>query len=637
MLKIGQIINGVYEVEEPIGEGGSGQVFKAWHKNLQKYVVIKRIKDNYVGRINERKETDILKNIKHSNLPQVYDFIQMDTEVYTVMDYIDGNTMMEYIKAGVRFDEPQTIKWLKDLCAALHYLHSQNPPIIHSDIKPSNIMIDAAGNISLIDFNISLNDPDNPMTTGYSKNYAAPEQLSGISSQKIQGVNADARTDIFSLGASFYQLMSRKNALKQIEAGLPLWDDSTPYSRLLTDIIDKALEKNPSKRFQSASDMYKSLDTMKLRDRRYKRLGRVQTVYTLICLIVFAAGVYMTVKGGLLRREEAFGQEYDELIDNAGTMSEDEIIEGAFSLLNNTSYTRILDNNSHEKGTILYLAASSYFEKEDYESAIKLYEEAIETDGSDPDNYRDLAIAYARSGDTDKAQMVLEKAINQGLDDSGLYLVRGEIAGADQKYNDAIDDYLKVLELSGDEDIIARAGILCARAYVQLDDYKNADLILTDVFERVSGKWSVRVMRENAQICLKYLEKNCGEDFTEWISKADECYTYLLDHSQATSSDYINLSYIKNMNGETDKALEIMTLAAELYPEDYRIPMRQAEYCMILQGSLLEDERDYSKVLEYYEKAKNLYDKVKVSGDSDDEMQRLENDIEELYALGWLQ
>ena len=176
------------------------------------YVVIKRIKDNYVGRINERKEADILKNIKHSNLPQVYDFIQMDTEVYTVMDYIDGNTMMEYIKAGVRFDEPQTIKWLKDLCTALHYLHSQNPPIIHSDIKPSNIMIGSDGNICLIDFNISLNDPDNPMTTGYSKNYAAPEQLSGISSKKVQGAVADVRTDIFSLGASFYQLMSRKNA-----------------------------------------------------------------------------------------------------------------------------------------------------------------------------------------------------------------------------------------------------------------------------------------------------------------------------------------------------------------------------------------------------------------------------------------
>jgi tetratricopeptide (TPR) repeat protein len=87
----------------------------------------------------------------------------------------------------------------------------------------------------------------------------------------------------------------------------------------------------------------------------------------------------------------------------------------------------------------------------------------------------------------------------------------------------------------------------------------------------------------------------------------------------------------------SDKALEIMTLAADLYPEDYRIPMRQAEYCMIIQGSLLEDERDYSKVLEYYEKAKTIYDKVKVSGDSDDEMQRLENDIEELYALGWLE
>ena len=637
MLKIGQIINGVYEVEEPIGEGGSGQVFKAWHKNLRKHVVIKRIKDNYVGRINERKEADILKNIKHSNLPQVYDFIQMDTEVYTVMDYIDGNTMMEYIKAGVRFDEPQTIKWLKDLCLALHYLHSQNPPIIHSDIKPSNIMISSDGNICLIDFNISLNDPDHKMTTGYSRNYAAPEQLGGISSGKVLGAVADVRTDIFSLGASFYQLMSRKNALKQIESGLSLWDESTPYSGLLTDIIDKALEKDPSKRFQSASDMYKSLDTMKLRDRRYKRLGRLQTVYTLICLIIFAAGVYMTVKGGLIMREEAFGREYDMLIDNAETLSEDEIIEGAFSLLNNTSYTRILENNSQEKGTILYLAASSYFDLEDYENAIKLYEEAIETDGSDPDNYRDLAIAYARSGDTDKARKVLEEAINKGLDDAGLYLVRGEIAGADQNYNDAIDDYLKVLKLSSDEDIIARAGILCARAYAELDDYDNADLILTDVFKRVTGKWTIRVMRENAQICLKYLEKSSVEDSAKWLSKADECYTYLMDHSQAIVSDYINLSYIKNMNGETDKALEIMTLAADLYPEDYRIPMRQAEYYMILQGSLLEDERDYSKVLEYYEKAKTIYDKVKVSGDSDDEMQRLEDDIEELYALGWLQ
>jgi serine/threonine-protein kinase len=498
-------------------------------------------------------------------------------------------------------------------------------------------MISADGNICLIDFNISLNDPDHQMTTGYSRNYAAPEQLGGISSGKVLGAVADVRTDIFSLGASFYQLMSRKNALKQIESGLSLWDESTPYSGLLTDIIDKALEKDPSKRFQSASDMYKSLDTMKLRDRRYKRLGRLQTVYTLICLIIFAAGVYMTVKGGLIMREEAFGREYDMLIDNAETMSEDEIIEGAFSLLNNTSYTRILENNSQEKGTILYLAASSYFDLEDYENAIKLYEEAIETDGSDPDNYRDLAIAYARSGDTDKARKVLEEAINKGLDDAGLYLVRGEIAGADQNYNDAIDDYLKVLKLSSDEDIIARAGILCARAYAELDDYDNADLILTDVFKRVTGKWTIRVMRENAQICLKYLEKSSVEDSAKWLSKADECYTYLMDHSQAIVSDYINLSYIKNMNGETDKALEIMTLAADLYPEDYRIPMRQAEYYMILQGSLLEDERDYSKVLEYYEKAKTIYDKVKVSGDSDDEMQRLENDIEELYALGWLE
>ena len=158
MLKAGSLINSIYQVIEPIGEGGAGQVFLAWHKNLQKNVVIKRIKDKYVGRINERGEADILKKLHHRYIPQVYDFIQMDQEVYTVIDYVDGNTLSDYIKANVRFDEYQIVKWLKQLCEALDYLHTQIPPIIHSDIKPSNIMVDSNGDIRLIDFNISFGE-----------------------------------------------------------------------------------------------------------------------------------------------------------------------------------------------------------------------------------------------------------------------------------------------------------------------------------------------------------------------------------------------------------------------------------------------------------------------------------------------
>ena len=220
MLDEGQIINNTYQVQVPVGEGGAGQVYLAWHKNLKKKVVIKRIKDDYIGRVNERGEADILKNLRHRYLPQVYDFIQMGKEVYTVIDFIDGNSLLEYIQAGIRFDEAQTIKWLKQLLDALDYLHSQKPPIIHSDIKPSNIMVDKNGDICLIDFNISFDENDRKKISGYSEGYASPEQV-----QKVQmystggnylGIHIDARSDIFSLGASFYHMMTRLNPIERI-------------------------------------------------------------------------------------------------------------------------------------------------------------------------------------------------------------------------------------------------------------------------------------------------------------------------------------------------------------------------------------------------------------------------------------
>ena len=134
MFSKGDVLNNTYQIVDEIGAGGTGVIYLVYHLRLQKYVVIKRIKDNYIGKINARVEVDMLKQLHHKGLPQVYDFIEAENgAIYTVIDYIDGMDLAEYLKQGYYFTEEQLIYYLIQLLDVLTYLHGQNPPIIHSD------------------------------------------------------------------------------------------------------------------------------------------------------------------------------------------------------------------------------------------------------------------------------------------------------------------------------------------------------------------------------------------------------------------------------------------------------------------------------------------------------------------------
>ena len=145
-----------YEIREKIGEGSGGIVYLAYHKRLQKMVVIKQIKRVSHNLQSNRREVDILKNLQHTYLPQVFDFFAIKDKVFTVISYIPGQSFAQLCKQNYHFTNQQLIRWAMQICSALAYLHSQNPPIIHSDIKPANIMLTPEGNICLIDFNISF-------------------------------------------------------------------------------------------------------------------------------------------------------------------------------------------------------------------------------------------------------------------------------------------------------------------------------------------------------------------------------------------------------------------------------------------------------------------------------------------------
>lgn len=176
-LEKGTILENTYEIIEEIGSGGGGIVFKAKHLRLQTDVVVKKIKDEVRGKVESRKEADILKNLKHPYLPRVYDFIETEDGVYTVMDFVYGEDMKHALDRHGKFSQKQVSKWAEQLGEALDYLHSQKPPIIHSDIKPANIMLTEEGNVCLIDFNISLAmGGEMASAVGISAGFSPPEQ-----------------------------------------------------------------------------------------------------------------------------------------------------------------------------------------------------------------------------------------------------------------------------------------------------------------------------------------------------------------------------------------------------------------------------------------------------------------------------
>ena len=201
-----KILSDTYEILGVLGSGSGGIVYKAYHKRLQKEVVLKKMISKNINVNTNRQEADILKHLNHMYLPQVLDFLEVDDDIYTVISFIPGESFKDLLKRGVKFPQRDLIRWGMQLCSALYYLHTQNPPIIHSDIKPANIMLTPQGNICLIDFNISF-FMDDSTVLGYSDGYTSPEQyIIALDKKSLHSIpnhkSIDEKSDIYIAGNS---------------------------------------------------------------------------------------------------------------------------------------------------------------------------------------------------------------------------------------------------------------------------------------------------------------------------------------------------------------------------------------------------------------------------------------------------
>ncbi|MCI6304754.1 MAG: serine/threonine protein kinase, partial [Blautia sp.] len=249
-------IANTYEVIAQIGMGNSGIVYKARHRNLDKFVVLKKIKANAINIADNRAEADVLKNLKHAYLPQVMDFVEDNGDIYTVMEFISGNSFKQYLDAGTAFPEKSEIIWMKQVAATLCYLHNQKPPIIHSDLKPGNIMLTNSGNVCLIDFNISFSLGGNGFVNGYTKNYASPEQIRAWKYNQTQPnpslrKKIDKRSDIYSMGATFYHIVTGSKPMPDDNGYVQDIREKKPeMNQLFGAVIMKCLEPDLKKRYQ---------------------------------------------------------------------------------------------------------------------------------------------------------------------------------------------------------------------------------------------------------------------------------------------------------------------------------------------------------------------------------------------------
>lgn len=744
-MNAGEILSSTYEIREQIGSGGGGTIYRAYHKRLQKDVVLKKIKQS-----SERNEDEkeILKNLKHSYLPQVFDFLDVEDGVFTIIDYIPGQSFEKLLKEKGKFPQKKVVKYARQLCEVVDYLHKQKPPIIHGDIKPANIMLTPEDNICLIDFNISgVLDGKSMETMGYTPGYAPPEQIAsfqkavsmltdesktqllktqertelltfdtktelltdnertelldacgssgqtqrehveltqreqpsgGRASDCRQTCLVDARSDVYSIGATLYHFLTGVKPGSGPDQIVKPSEIDPSIGESISLILMKALAWEPRQRFQTTESMLKAFLKIHKYDFRYKKMVLQQGAVFLATAAGIGAGILLTFfgKGQLaIEKEEAYVQAVDLLSHARAEGEEEQRIDQAYLAAREIKPQRLeayvqkalyyYEQKEYEDGiafiedTILtervffdqelitdvyFLLGSCRFEMEQYDKAVVSYGTAISRDDSRPEFYRDYVISLVRDGKVSKAEEVLRQAEEKGISSVDLLLVNGELKKAKGDYEGAEQDLKQCVKEAETDEIRVRAYVLCDMAYrEQYDESKEKEIsgdlaclqksreLLEEARRKVGMDDQLLIYERLAQTYIDLQELTREEEYGECaISILEE----VIDRGWGTYLTYNNIAILYQKMGKFQQAREMLERMLELDVENYNTYKRFALLEAESQNQKQTAERQYGDFVQYYEKAKELYEASGSGGDV--EMQFLDNLYQQLVEGGWL-
>jgi serine/threonine protein kinase len=312
----GQKLFNRYTLIKTLGRGGMGVVWLARDDELERDVALKFLPDLIIhdravlGDL--KRETRRSLELTHKNIVRIYDFVHDQTSGCISMEYVDGDTL-----SNLRADKPRKVfepdeltDWTSQLCDALDYAHN-HARIVHRDLKPANLMVNQRGDLKVADFGIarSLSDSVSKLTMQHGKSgtlvYMSPQQLDGE-----RGTHLD---DVYSLGASVYELLTSKppfysgNVDRQIREKIPpsltdrrkeLEVEGDPIDAAWEEVVAKCLAKNPDRRPQSVAEIAKRLEVPSPKTRRAKRAAGADgsskkwlgVLATAVVLSILAAG-----------------------------------------------------------------------------------------------------------------------------------------------------------------------------------------------------------------------------------------------------------------------------------------------------------------------------------------------------------
>lgn len=267
MLTPGKILQNRYRILRPIGQGGMGAVYLASDERLGSQVALKETLfiEETLRKAFER-EAKLLANLHHAALPKVIDHFTEGKGQFLVMGFIPGEDLFEMLKRQrYAFPVKQVLGWADQLLDALDYIHTQNPPVIHRDIKPQNLKQTQRGQIVLLDFGLAKSFSGSITTAvanksilGYTPNYAPLEQ--------IQGTGTNSLSDLYSLAGTLYHLLTGTAPPDALTRATEVLSGRSDPLRLASEVnpqvpttvakvLNKAMALNPAARPQTAERM----------------------------------------------------------------------------------------------------------------------------------------------------------------------------------------------------------------------------------------------------------------------------------------------------------------------------------------------------------------------------------------------
>ncbi|CDX04948.1 Kinase domain protein [Desulfitobacterium hafniense] len=708
-----------YRIESELGSGGGGVVYKAWHVRLQKYVVIKELKRGSANDIEtQRNEVEALKNVKSAYLPQVFDFLAEGDRVYTVMEFIEGESLDKLLGRGQKFTQPQVIKWYGQLASALEAIHKQN--VCHRDIKPANIMLMPNGEVCLIDFNAALVSGNDVRLISRSLGYASPEQYeiyerfkstrsapihlgsSSISVNPIDGVETEyigdddntefvdddsqlteslsenndiektdsttpsitggidwKRSDVYSLGATMYHLLSGKHPSQRATEVIAI-SKLGRFSEGIVYVIEQSMRLNPSERFASAAILADAVRNIHKHDTRWKVSRSKMIAAAVILPLAFALSAATALFGNSVMAQEKEERYYTAVYEIEESADPQRAYDSALNIfwdridpylamakrlwndgemdacrayieqnLGNIAEFQAVSEAERSFGDIYFILGNCYYYQSgepDYNRARGHFEIAVQFVKDNPVYFRDYAISLARTGDILKAEQVLEKAQSFNLEADSLNLLNGEINFAKREYNTALDSFDKVISLTDDDYLRYRAYHTSDEIYKLLGQPENSAALLVNALNRIPLDRAPEMTERLADAYVKNGDFKSAIALFEQLSESGAPQFHIMQ----------GLAILLQNSGEFNRAVSVLNQMSDIFPNDFRVPMRQAYLEADRQSKIKNENRDYTLTKQYYDNAVKLYNENVRPGESDPEMQQLDLLIEQLRNNKWI-